>query len=60
MSIGIITCSYGNYDTLHPLPEGHGFEEAVCVTDDKTLEVEGWKMVDVFLSCFLARILVCG
>ena len=45
MSIGIITCSYGNYDTLHPLPEGHGFEEAVCVTDDKTLEVEGWKMV---------------
>jgi|10_taG_2_1085330.scaffolds.fasta_scaffold48842_2 hypothetical protein len=44
MTLGIITCLYGDYDTLFPLPKGHGFDEAVCVTDNLSLEAQGWKM----------------
>jgi hypothetical protein len=45
MSIGIITCVYGDFDALFPLPPDHGFDEAVCVTDNPRLCVEGWTTV---------------
>jgi len=45
MTIGLITALYNGYDSLRPLPANHGFDDAVCVTDDPTLEVDGWRMV---------------
>jgi O-antigen biosynthesis protein len=38
----IITAVYGAYDPLRPLPEGHGFDVAVCVTDNPELSADGW------------------
>lgn len=42
VDIAIITAIYGGYDTLKPLPDSHGFSEAVCVTDDPRLSASGW------------------
>lgn len=44
MRTAIITAVYGGHDDLRPLPADHGFDDAVCVTDDPELEVEGWGM----------------
>jgi len=44
-SIAIITAIFGDHDTLKPLPDGHGFDKAVCVTDDANLVADGWDMV---------------
>lgn len=43
MSVALVTAIFGGYDTLKPLPEGHGFDDAVCVTDDRTLAADGWR-----------------
>lgn len=42
MGVTIITAVYGAYDNLAPLPDGHGFDSAVCVTDAPSLAVPGW------------------
>lgn len=47
MDVTVITAMYGGYDSLSPLPDGHGFAEAICVTDDPNLSVEGWTTVHV-------------
>jgi hypothetical protein len=43
----IVTAIYGGFDVLRPLPAGHGFDVAVCVTDDVTLAADGWTMLVV-------------
>ena len=45
MRVAIITTVYAGYDPIRRLPDGHGFDDAVCVTDDPSLTVEGWRMV---------------
>lgn len=45
MNIALVTAIYGGYDTLHPLPAGHGFDDAVCVTDDPMMAADGWRTV---------------
>lgn len=42
MATAIITSVYGDYDAVHDLPEEHGFDEAVCVTDGKSRIGKGW------------------
>jgi len=44
MGVALVTAVYGGYDRLRPLPDGHGFDVAVCVTDDPDLTVDGWSM----------------
>jgi hypothetical protein len=46
-SIAIITAIFGDHDTLKPLPEGHGFDQAVCVTDNPNLVADGWDVTCV-------------
>jgi hypothetical protein len=43
--VTLLTAVFGGYDTLHPLPDGHGFDRAVCVTDDPAVSAEGWEIV---------------
>jgi len=43
----LLTAVYGNYDPLRPLPPNHGFDRAVCVTDNPTLSADGWEMMVV-------------
>jgi hypothetical protein len=40
----LVTAVYGGYDVLRPLPADHGFDAAVCVTDDPTLQAAGWEV----------------
>jgi len=40
--VTLLTAVYGGYDTLQALPDGHGFDAAVAVTDDPRLEADGW------------------
>jgi hypothetical protein len=42
VAVALVTAIYGGYDRLRPLPDGHGFDMAVCVTDDENLQAEGW------------------
>jgi len=42
MRVALITACYGNYDPVRDLPDGHGFDEAICVTDRADLVGEGW------------------
>lgn len=44
MAVTLLTAVFGAYDDLAPLPDGHGFDSAVCVTDSPTLSVPGWTM----------------
>jgi len=44
VTTAIITATYGGYDTPKPLPQDHGFDAAVYVTDTP-VEVEGWTVV---------------
>lgn len=43
MRVALVTAIFGGYDTLKPLPVGHGFDDAVCVTDDPGMSAEGWR-----------------
>jgi hypothetical protein len=45
--VSLITGIYGGYDTLAGLPSGHGFDRAVCVTDDPSITAEGWEVLHV-------------
>jgi hypothetical protein len=47
MAVALVTAVYGGYDLLRPLPDGHGFDMAVCVTDDANLTADGWTIVVV-------------
>jgi hypothetical protein len=44
-SVALVTAIYNDYDALQPLPDSHGFDRAICVTDDPGLEAEGWEIV---------------
>jgi len=43
----ILTAIYGDFDPLRPLPANHGFDRAVCVTDNANLSADGWEMMVV-------------
>jgi hypothetical protein len=45
VTVALVTAIYGGHDTLKPLPAGHGFDDAVCVTDGPTVSAEGWRVV---------------
>ena len=45
MRTAIITAVFGDHDNVKPLPDGHGFDDVVCVTDNIDLDVQGWRMV---------------
>lgn len=42
MRTALVTAILGDYDTLKPLPEGHGFDEAICITDSQSMFADGW------------------
>lgn len=44
-SVSLMTAIYGGHDSLKPLPEAHGFGDAVCVTDDPSISAHGWRVV---------------
>ena len=41
----LVTALYGDFEPLRPLPAFHGFDDAVCFTDDPELQADGWRMV---------------
>lgn len=45
MTIALVTAIYGGYDILQPLPDSHGFDRAVCITDDPNLSAPGWEII---------------
>lgn len=47
MGVTLLTAVYGGYDDLAGLPDDHGFDRAVCVTDDPLLQASGWETVVV-------------
>ena len=55
MSIGLISGVYGGYDIPRPLIPDHGFDQAVLVTDQKGLEVEGWEVIYEPLPKYIPR-----
>jgi hypothetical protein len=44
VTTAIVTAIYGGYDTPKPLPDWHGFDDAVFVTDCP-VDVPGWRVV---------------
>lgn len=42
MRVALITANYGAYDPVRDLPDDHGFDEAICVTDRADLVGKGW------------------
>ena len=46
-AITLITACYGSYDPIRPLPENHGFGDAVLVTDHpySATEAPGWRII---------------
>lgn len=40
----MVTGVYGSYDPIRGLPEGHGFDDAVIVTDDPDVGGSGWRV----------------
>jgi len=44
MRVALITACYGAYDPVRDLPEDHGFDEAICVTDTGSDIGEGWRV----------------
>jgi hypothetical protein len=49
MRIALITACYGSYDPVRPLPDDHGFDDAVLVTDDRSFGTDtvsriGWRV----------------
>jgi hypothetical protein len=45
--VTLLTAIYGGYNSLNGLPVGHGFDRAVCVTDDPSLSGSGWETLYV-------------
>ena len=45
VGLAIVTGIFGGYDVLRALPASHGFDEAICVTDDPNLRATGWTIV---------------
>lgn len=45
MTFGIITAIYGGYDELRELPDGHGFDQAIAITDSKQLTSSTWTVI---------------
>lgn len=45
MSFGIITAIYGGYDGIRELPDGHGFDQALLVTDNPNTTSETWTVI---------------
>lgn len=44
MRVALITACYGAYDPVRSLPAWHGFDDAVCVTDDPSVVGDGWRV----------------
>lgn len=44
MRMALITAIFGDYDVPKPLNYGHGFDDAILVTDNPTLEAHGWRI----------------
>lgn len=44
MRVALITACYGAYDPIRALPEGHGFDDAVLVTESLDVVTEGWRV----------------
>lgn len=44
MKIKLITAIYGEHDDLKELPDGHGFDAAICYTDNPNLRSETWQV----------------
>lgn len=40
----MVTACYGNFDPVRDLPSDHGFDDAVCVTDDPSVVGAGWRV----------------
>lgn len=45
MTHGIITAIYGGYDTLRDLPDDHGFDQALAITDDPGITSDTWTVI---------------
>lgn len=45
MATALITALYGDFEPVRPLRPDHGFDDAVCVTDNPELVAEGWRIV---------------
>ena len=47
MSIALVTACYGSYDPIRALPENHGFDDAILVTDYPyaATEAKGWRVI---------------
>jgi len=45
VGLTLITGIFGGFDFLRSLPASHGFDVAICVTDDPTLRAEGWTVI---------------
>jgi len=45
VSVALVTAIYGDYDHLQPLPDSHGFDRAICVTDNQELQAPGWEVI---------------
>jgi hypothetical protein len=44
MRVALITANFGGYDPVRDLPEGHGFDDAVYVTNDSSSVGSGWRV----------------
>jgi hypothetical protein len=44
MRIALITANFGGYDPVRDLPEDHGFDDVVCVTDTVSGIGDGWRV----------------
>jgi hypothetical protein len=42
--VALVTGCYGAYDPVRPLPDWHGFDDAVCVTDTASGVGDGWRV----------------
>jgi len=45
VTIGLLTAIYDDYDELKPYPSQNVDVEAVCVTDNRSLACDGWRIV---------------
>ena len=44
MRVALITACYGQYDPIRPLPDWHGFDDAIVVTDERGIATDGWRV----------------
>lgn len=47
MGLTLISAIFGGYDHVHPLPQDHGFDDAVLITDDPDLDAPGWRVLHI-------------